>query len=59
MKIVNSRDDGGDDEGEADEAGVVGALLAPRRVLRLLGELGLTHLHVEAVKGRVSLGADN
>ena len=52
---VYSRNDGGDDEGEADEAGVVGALLAPRRVLRLLGELRLPHLHVEAVQGRVSL----
>ena len=53
---MNSRNDGGDDEGESDEAGVVGALLAPRRVLRLLGELGLPNLHVEAVEGsRVGL----
>ena len=52
---VPLRNDGGDDEGEADEAGVVGALLTPRRVLRLLGELGLPHIQVQSVQGRVRL----
>ena len=47
---LNSRNDGGDDEGEPDEAGVVGALLAPRRVLRLLREFCLPHFDIKAIK---------
>ena len=55
----NSRYDGRDDQGEPDEAGVVGALLAPRRVLRFLGVLCFPDLDIQAIQCRVRLRNSN